>query len=120
MKFYEVQKCLAISDHAYLPLVMAVNKKWYESLPKEYQKALQEASDEAALFLRKHQLNLEFKEFVPHMEKAGIKIVHMTEKQKAEIAVAIKDKTRVALLKMLDNKGKELLKELDETIAKMH
>lgn len=120
MKFYEVQKCLAISDHAYLPLVMAVNKKWYESLPKEYQTALQEASDEASLFLRKHQLDLEFKEFVPHMEKAGIKIVHMTEKQKAEIADAIKDKTRAALMKMLDNRGKELLKELDETIAKIH
>lgn len=117
MKFYEVQKCLAISDHAYLPLVMAVNKKWFESLPKEYQTALQEASDEAALFMRQHQLDLEFKEFVPEIEKSGIQIVYLTEEQKAEFANAIGDKTRAALEKMLNAKGKELLKELDDTLA---
>ena len=120
MKFYEVQKCLAISDHAYLPLVMAVNKKWYESLPANYKKGIQEASDEAAKYLRKYQLELEYKEFIPHMEKAGIKIVYLNEKQKAEFSAAIKDKTRAALVKMLDARGKNLLKELDNTIAKMH
>lgn len=120
MKFYEVQKYLAISDHAYLPLVMAVNKKWFEALPKDYQKALQESSDEAALFLRKYQLDLEFKEFVPEMEKSGIKIVRLTDAQKAEFANAIKDKTRQALMKMLNPKGKELLKEFDKTLASLH
>jgi len=118
MKFYEVQKCMAISDHGYLPLVMAVNKKWFESLPAGYQKALREASGEASIFLRNYQLNLEFKEFVPKMEQSGLKVVRLTAKQKAEFANAVRDKTREALMKMLDSEGKRLLKEIDEAIAK--
>lgn len=118
MKFYEVQKYMAISDHAYLPLVMAVSKKWFYSLPEEYQKALYEATAEAGLVLRKHQADLEFTKFVPAMEKAGLKVVRLTEAQKKEISDAIKDKTRAALVKMLNDRGKKLLAEFDEVLAK--
>lgn len=117
MKFYEVQKCLAVSDHAYLPLVMAVNKKWFEDLPAEYQAALYEASDEAARFLRQYQAELEFEEFLPAIEKAGTKIVYLTPEQKQEFSNAIKEKTRQALIGMLDERGKELLKEFDEILG---
>lgn len=113
MKFYEVQECLAISDHAYLPLVMAVNKDWFHSLPSEYQKVLYDASHEAAMFLRKHQLDLEFSEFIPAMEKSGIKVVYLSDEQKQEFSNAIKEQTRTALLGMLNEEGKELLMEFD-------
>ena len=116
MKFYEVQKCITISDHAYLPLVMAVNKKWFYTLPVQHQKALYEASAEAATFLRKYQADLEFSKFVPAMEKSGIKVVYLTEAQKKEFSDAIKDKTRAALVKMLDDRGKKLLAEFDEVL----
>ena len=118
MKFYEVQKCMAISDHAYLPLVMAVNKKWFESLLVEHQKALYEASSVASKVLREYQSDLEFTKFVPAMEKSGIKIVYLTEAQKKEFSDAIKEKTRAALVKMLNDRGKKLLTEFDDVLKK--
>ena len=52
------------------------------------------------------------------MEKSGIKIVYLTEAQKKEFSDAIKEKTRAALVKMLNDRGKKLLTEFDDVLKK--
>jgi C4-dicarboxylate-binding protein DctP len=52
MKFYEVQKYVMISNHAWLGYLFMVNKKFLESLPANYQKLVKKIAMEAALYER--------------------------------------------------------------------
>lgn len=51
-KFYEVQKAVTLSSHAWLGYLFMVNKKFLESLPADYQKLIRQAAAEAAVFER--------------------------------------------------------------------
>jgi C4-dicarboxylate-binding protein DctP len=46
MKFYEVQKYFTEINYQFHPDPFYVNLEWYNALPEEYQKVLQEATDE--------------------------------------------------------------------------
>ena len=46
-KVYETAKHFSFTRHFNMPASMAVNTKWFNGLPTEYQKAILEASDEA-------------------------------------------------------------------------
>ena len=43
-RFYEVQKYLSITRHAYSPWIMLVSQKWWEQLSVEERKLLQDAA----------------------------------------------------------------------------
>jgi tripartite ATP-independent transporter DctP family solute receptor len=51
-KFYEVQKHLTVSNHVYSPLIVAMNKGKFDSLPANYQTIVVEAAREAAKYQR--------------------------------------------------------------------
>jgi tripartite ATP-independent transporter DctP family solute receptor len=51
-KFYEVQKYVTLSSHAWLGYLFMVNKKFMESLPADYQKLVRQTAMEAAVFER--------------------------------------------------------------------
>ncbi|MQA87013.1 MAG: DctP family TRAP transporter solute-binding subunit [Streptosporangiales bacterium] len=51
-RFYEVQKYITISDHGYLTYVLAMNNKFFNSLPDDLQQAVVEAVDEASAYNR--------------------------------------------------------------------
>jgi tripartite ATP-independent transporter DctP family solute receptor len=48
-KFYEVQKYIMETGHILQSQVCMINNQFFQSLPKEYQKIVQEAADEAAV-----------------------------------------------------------------------
>lgn len=50
MKFYEVQKYMVLSDHAYLSYFMSVSKKWFDGLPADLQKIVWDAGLETAQY----------------------------------------------------------------------
>lgn len=52
MKFYEVQKYLTISNHAYTATVGFMNEEFYSSLPKDMQKVVKDAAVEAMNYQR--------------------------------------------------------------------
>jgi TRAP-type transport system periplasmic protein len=52
-KFYEVQKYLTLSGHAYTAFFVAASKKWWDTLPPADQKAVLEAARESAPYQRK-------------------------------------------------------------------
>src|SRR4051812_18418815 len=51
-KMHEVQKHLTLSDHGVIMYAVIVNKKFWEGLPADVHKALQEAIDEASKYER--------------------------------------------------------------------
>ncbi|MBF7084748.1 TRAP transporter substrate-binding protein, partial [Desulfallas sp. Bu1-1] len=119
MKFYEVQKYMALSDHAYLPLVVAFNKDWFNALPAEYQEAIKVEAKEAAKWLREEQRKLETEEFIPAMEKAGLTVIKLDEQTRQAFAAKVKDATRAKLMELIDDQGKQLLQQLDQKIAEV-
>ena len=77
-KFYEVQKYLSVTHHTYTPLLLAMNKKKFESLSPEYQKILVECARDAAKFQRKYLRENE-KTFVDKMEAKGLEVIREEE-----------------------------------------
>jgi C4-dicarboxylate-binding protein DctP len=49
-KFYEVQKTIAITNHGVIDYMVITNTKWWNGLPPDIRKGLQEAMDEATLY----------------------------------------------------------------------
>jgi len=60
-KLYEVQKFLSLTGHTYDPNIYFINKKFFDSLPVEYQKIVREVSTEVAQWQRKAALENEGK-----------------------------------------------------------
>jgi TRAP-type transport system periplasmic protein len=69
-KFYEVQKHLTVSNHVYSPLVVAMNKGKFDSLPANYQTIVVEAAREAARFQRSLEC-IECRQSGCRLEKIG-------------------------------------------------
>ena len=107
-KFYEVQKHLTVSNHVYSPLIVAMNKAKFESLPANFQKIMVDAAREAATFQR--NLNAQNAgKVVADLKKSGMQVVEnvdMAPFQKivsAEIAKTFGEKNGTALLNAMEN-----------------
>jgi TRAP-type C4-dicarboxylate transport system substrate-binding protein len=107
-KFYEVQKHLTVSNHVYSPLVVAMNKAKFDSLPANYQKIIVDAAREAATFQR--NLNAQnASKVIADLKKSGMQVVEnvdMAPFQKivsAEIAKTFAERNGPALLKAIES-----------------
>jgi len=107
-KFYEVQKHLTVSNHVYSPLVVAMNKGKFDSLPANYQSIVVEAAREAAKFQRALNASNAGK-VVADLKKSGMQVIEnvdMAPFQKivsAEIAKTFGEKNGPALLQAIEN-----------------
>jgi len=73
-KFYEVQKHLTVSNHVYSPLILAMNKAKFDSLPANYQTILLDAAHEAAKYQR--DLNAQNAgKVIADLKKSGMQVV---------------------------------------------
>jgi C4-dicarboxylate-binding protein DctP len=80
-KFYEVQKYCSLSSHVYAATVLVVNDKWYNKLPADLQKVIQEA----AYLYRTEQRKIsdkQDKEMLEALKKSGMKVNEITPEQK--------------------------------------
>jgi tripartite ATP-independent transporter DctP family solute receptor len=105
-KFYEVQKHLTVSNHVYSPIILAMNKAKFDSLPANFQTIVVEAAREAAKFQR--GLNAaNAGKVVAELKKSGmqvIEVVDMAPFQKivsGEIAKTFGEKNGLTLLKAI-------------------
>ncbi len=107
-KFYEVQKHLTVSNHVYSPLIVAMNKAKFESMPANYQKVLLDSAREAAKFQRDLNASNASK-VVADLKKSGMQVVEnvdMTPFQNivsGPIAKTFAEKSGDALLKAIAN-----------------
>ncbi len=73
-KFYEVQKHLTVSNHVYSPLILAMNKAKFDSLPANYQTILMDSALEAAKYQR--DLNAQNAgKVIADLKKSGMQVV---------------------------------------------
>ena len=107
-KFYEVQKYLTVRNHVYSPLVVAMNKAKFDSLPANYQGIIVDAAHEAAQYQR--NLNAQnASKVVADLKKSGMQVIEnvdMAPFQKivsAEIARTFAEKNGMALLTAIES-----------------
>ncbi len=106
-KFYEVQKHLTVSNHVYSPLILAMNKAKFDTLPAATQTIIVQAAQEAAKFQR--DLNAQNAgKVVAELKKSGMQVVEnvdMAPFQKIvseAIAKSFGEKNGVTLLKAIE------------------
>ena len=106
-KFYEVQKHLTVSNHVYSPLILAMNKAKFDSLPANVQQIVVDAAREAAKYQR--DLNAQNAgKVVAELKKAGMQVVEnvdMAPFQKIvseSIAKTFAEKNGAALLQAIE------------------
>ncbi|MBZ4686587.1 MAG: TRAP-type transport system periplasmic protein [Clostridia bacterium] len=72
-KFYEVQDHLAMTGHFYAPAALLMNKKLFDELDADLQKAIIEAADEAKKFERQFCIDKE-KELLEKLKEKGMQV----------------------------------------------
>jgi tripartite ATP-independent transporter DctP family solute receptor len=73
-KFYEVQKYLTLTNHAYSPSIAIMNKAKFDAMPPQVQKALLDSAHDAAVYQR--ELNArDTQRIVAELKKMGIQVV---------------------------------------------
>ena len=106
-KFYEVQKHLTVSNHVYSPLILAMNKAKFESLPANFQTIVVESAREAAKYQRELNAGNAGK-VVAELKKSGMQVVEnvdMAPFQKIvseSIAKTFAEKNGAALLQAIE------------------
>lgn len=110
-KFYEVQKYLTLTHHAYSPLILVMNKKKFDALTPELQQTLVSAAKEAGNYQR--QLVAEDQQkILTGMQADGVEII--TDPDREAFRNALGDQVRDMYLK--DNpESARLLTAIDET-----
>jgi tripartite ATP-independent transporter DctP family solute receptor len=73
-KFYEVQKYLTLTNHAYSPTMAVMNKAKFDGLPPQHQKVLVDSARDAVAFHR--ELNAkDSQKIIGELRKLGIHVV---------------------------------------------
>ena len=85
-KFYEVQKYLTPTNHAYSPIVAAMSKAKYDAMPPEYQKAIVDSARQAAAYHRQLNKNEEGT-IIESLKKAGMTVTEKFDKEAFEKVV---------------------------------
>ena len=84
-KFYEVQKYVSMTYHAYSALILVMNKAKFDSLPPAQQQAVKEAALEGAKFQR--QMNADnIAKIIADLKTKGIQVVEKVDNGPFEVA----------------------------------
>ena len=77
-KFYEVQKFLTLTNHAYSPTIAVMNKAKFDGMPAEYQKIMIDSARDAAAYQR--DLNAkDTLRIVEALKKQGMQVVEQPD-----------------------------------------
>ena len=87
-KFYEVQKYLSLSQHAYSPLVIAMNQKKFNQLTQDEQKIVVEVAQEAIKLQREWSVQKE-EDMIVQLEKEGVKVNRDVDSQAFQTSAKI-------------------------------
>ncbi|ELT9180721.1 TRAP transporter substrate-binding protein [Salmonella enterica] len=109
-KFYEVQKYLSLTHHAYSPLLLVINKAKFDALSPQLQEALLSSAKEAGDYQRELVAEDQQK-IIDGMKEAGVEV--LTDIDRKAFSDALGSQVRDMFLK--DNpQGADLLKAVDE------
>lgn len=112
-KFYDVQKYVSATGHAYDALVLIGSKKLWDKLTPADQKALQEAAREATVFERQQSRELNAK-LRGELVKLGMQINDVSDAERARM----REKLKPVLAKYSEALGEPLVNEFYAEIDK--
>ena len=111
-KLYEVQEYLSVTKHKYTPLILLLSKKFWDRLSDDEKKILQDAANEAAVYQRK--VNRELNEKFLQSLKSAMQV--------SEISAPEMDRLRAKVQPVVDKYTQQvnesLVKELYAEIEK--
>jgi len=113
-KFFEVQKHVVLSNHQYNPQSVVISKKFWDGLDAAQKKILQDAAQEAAKFQRQ-QARGQVAAALDNMKKNGMQVTELSAAESGKL----RDKMRPVTAKYGVNVGQDLLKEVQNTLAKV-
>lgn len=106
-KFYEVQKFLSVTNHAYSPIIAAMNKAKFDAMPPEFQTIMVDSAREAAAYQR--DLNMkEERQLIDNLKKVGMQVVEKPDM--APFRKIVSEPVRAAYA---EKHGMELLNAID-------
>ena len=112
-KMYEVQKHLTITDHGYLGYAVIVNKKFWDGLPADIRKQLDEAMEQATRYANQIA-KVENDESLEKVKKSGKTAVYVPTKEER---LAFK-KAMVPVHKKMEGRiGKEVIESVYRDIG---
>jgi tripartite ATP-independent transporter DctP family solute receptor len=114
MKFYEVTKYLALTNHMYNPQALTVSRKTWDKLSDDEKKIMQEAATEAAAYQRQVAREASAKA-LDEIRAAGMEV---TELPPEEIA-KLKAKAQPVIDKYTQDVGVEFVGEVNAELAKI-
>ncbi len=88
MKFYEVQKYMTLSNHAFIAYVFVASKSFYDSLPEKYQKMVRESARKAGIYERELIVERE-KGFLETIKKAGVTVIELKPQERQAFQKAV-------------------------------
>lgn len=109
-KFFEVQKYLSLTHHAYSPLLVVINKAKFDGLSPEFQQALISSAQEAGNYQRKLVAEDQQK-IIDGMKEAGVEVI--TDLDRKAFSDALGNQVRDMFVKDVPQ-GADLLKAVDE------
>lgn len=112
-KFYDVQKYLSTTGHAYDAQVLIASKKFWDKLSAADKALMQEASKEATEFQRQTSRDLNAKARA-ELAKAGMQINDVSDAERQRM----REKLQPVIAKHQANVGEETAKEFFAAIAK--
>ena len=112
MKFYEVQKHLTVSNHAYLGYAFIVNKAAWDGLPPDLQEVLQTSIEEARDYQRSLNAKLD-EELQAGMAEHGLEIIELD----AESIAAFVEASKPVHEGYVEVIGEDMLKATYDTTA---
>jgi tripartite ATP-independent transporter DctP family solute receptor len=77
-KFFEVQKFLTLTNHAYSPTIATMNKARFDKLPPAYQKVLVDSAREAAAYQRDFNMK-DSGRIIQELKKLGFQVVEQPD-----------------------------------------
>lgn len=105
-KFYDVQKYLSTTGHAYDALTLIVSKKFWDKLSSADQKAIQDAAAEATAYERKtsRELNTQLR---AELARLGMQINEVSPQERARM----REKLQPVIAKYTAGAGEETARE---------
>lgn len=96
MRFYEVQKYMTISNHAYLSYVLTFSDSWLNSLPDDLEQIVLDCGKQCVAYHREQMASLN-QGYYDNIAASGIEIYTLTEDQRAafkEASASVYDEYR--------------------------
>lgn len=108
MKFYEVQKNLALSEHGAMEDVILFNPTFWESLPEEYRTVIVESFEEVIPDLIAHKAAA-VDEALKVIKESGMNVREVSDEEKAALREKMYPAARDAYLERAGDEGAALI-----------